>query len=849
MPACRRVIRMLCYLSLLAGSFAAAAQPMELRASRSFPAGNSPIWVESGDFDEDGAPDLVVASGTSSVLALLRGDGTGRFEAPRSLLLLQIPRSVIAADLNRDGHLDLAVGNTDSGSFVSILLGDGLGGFGSERRFPAGGVAEFIAVADITGDGHVDLVVNNRDDSRVALLAGDGLGGFAMPVAFATAATPQEIAVADLDRDGRLDVVVACAGAGSVSALINLGAGILAPPVNTPLLVSIPRTLALADLDGDGLVDLVAGDRDMEFRLGDGHGGFPSLFFRRRVPNGTSAVLRAIDIDGNGHPDIAAALGSASLTPNVFLVLGSGTSKPLATASAEAGDGSAHLTIADFDGDGDLDIVTANTASHDVSFLAGDGGGNLRNHRRLFLLANPIDAAVADFNLDGNPDLAVVNVPASSTESDCTDPPRMFVAILLGDGMGGSIGSTTHAVGCLPQAVVTADFNRDGFPDIATANAGIPGTSFLPSLTILLGDGQGSVMTSRTLPNPDEVATLATGDFDADGSPDLAVGAIVTGSIVLHRGDGTGEFPESRTIAVPAGPRSLQSVDLNEDGHADLVMVFPAQSRVGVLLGDGTFGGFLSSSSLPVGPAPQRLALADLNEDGHLDIATADTGFGEPPGQTVSLLLSTAPGIFLSAASIQTDPTPLALAAVDLDLDGHLDLAVVVDGRSVVIHFGDGTGAFGPAQRFGAGVEPIGIAPVDFNQDGLPDLAVLDRPMRAVSLLINLLPKASRLVLSAEGGALSWIGLEGALAYDVVRGDVRALLEGRGDFAASVLECLADDTVTTEVSSPQLPSIGEVDWYLLRPILATGPGSYDSGGPAQVGSRDPGINASRLACP
>jgi len=102
--------------------------------------------------------------------------------------------------------------------------------------------------------------------------------------------------------------------------------------------------------------------------------------------------------------------------------------------------------------------------------------------------------------------------------------------------------------------------------------------------------------------------------------------------------------------------------------------------------------------------------------------------------------------------------------------------------------------------------------------------------------------------LHVERSGLSWSALPGGLGYDVVRGDLSTLAISGGDFTLAMIDCLADDLATTAIDDPEVPPAGEGFWYLLRPELEGGAGTYDLAVPSQQGSRDAEIAASPLAC-
>jgi hypothetical protein len=135
----------------------ARAQPPPARfiTSPAYLAGPDPASVAVGDFNHDGAPDLVVASKPVSILL---GNGDGSFQAPQSYAAGQDPSSVAVADFNGDGNPDIVVASGVSGT-VSILLGKGDGTFQAAQDYPAGSGTQFVTVGDFNGDGVPDIAV------------------------------------------------------------------------------------------------------------------------------------------------------------------------------------------------------------------------------------------------------------------------------------------------------------------------------------------------------------------------------------------------------------------------------------------------------------------------------------------------------------------------------------------------------------------------------------------------------------------------------------------------------------------------------------------------------------------
>jgi hypothetical protein len=102
---------------------------------------------------------------------------------------------------------------------------------------------------------------------------------------------------------------------------------------------------------------------------------------------------------------------------------------------------------------------------------------------------------------------------------------------------------------------------------------------------------------------------------------------------------------------------------------------------------------------------------------------------------------------------------------------------------------------------------------------------------------------------SGAGTNLSWSTLSGATGYDVVRGDVSTLRASGGNFTTATSACSGNDLAGVSLGAPDLPAAGQAIWYLVRGENCGGHGTYDSGAPSQIGSRDAEINASAQSCP
>ena len=294
-----------------------------------------------------------------------------------------------------------------------------------------------------------------------------------------------------------------------------------------------------------------------------------------------------------------------------------------------------------------------------------------------------------------------------------------------------STPSSTVTVGNGPTGVVTADFNGDGKLDLAVANM-TDGT-----VTILLGNGDGTFTKKSTLTAGSGANWLAVGDFNEDGKLDLAVansGSTGSGGVTILLGNGDGTFTTGASLTTGEGPFAIVTADFNKDGHLDLAVSNANSNTVTVLLGTGS-GTFSLASTPAVGGMPQVLVVGDFNEDGKLDLAVSNES-----DNTVSVLLGNADGTFQTQSVFSSGGTtgfPIGLMAADFNGDGHLDLAAV-NASDVGILLGSGTGTFTLRSDPSTGSNFL-ISGVtgDYNGDGKLDIVVADQSSGQAFLLLG----------------------------------------------------------------------------------------------------------------
>ena len=312
----------------------------------------------------------------------------------------------------------------------------------------------------------------------------------------------------------------------------------------------------------------------------------------------------------------------------------------------------------DFNGDARPDLLTIDETT--VSVLRrGAGGGYALEAPPINLGANtgPSGAAIANFNADGRPDVAVANIVSSN------------VVILLRTASGG-FTSSSIALGFQPGAIAAGDFIGSGATDLAVTDYFGGG-----GLQLLTGDGNGGFVPSPTLlPTGANPRRIAVANFDGIGGADLAITNAGSSSVTVLLRNGASFTQEvGSPIPIGASPQSLLARDFNSDGRPDLAIAEFGTDTARLLLRRST-GGFTNAPGSPVrvGDGPVGIASGDFNLDGRPDLVTANQ-----QANTASVRLRTATGFVGDATpEVATDTGASAVAVVDANADGRQDLAV-----------------------------------------------------------------------------------------------------------------------------------------------------------------------------
>jgi VCBS repeat protein/FG-GAP repeat protein len=330
-------------------------------------------------------------------------------------------------------------------------------------------------------------------------------------------------------------------------------------------------------------------------------------------PNPYSVAIG--DLNRDGKLDLAVANGTSTVT----VLLGTGTGAFGGATAFAVGHTPTSVAIGDLNGDGIPDLAAANSSSNTVSVLLGTGTGAFGANMDFAAEITPYSVAIGDLNRDGIPDLAVANYGSAT------------VSVLVGTG-GGAFGPATNfAVGTNPSAVAIGDLNRDGIPDLAVAN------NASNTVSVLLGTGTGAFGVATNFAVGVTPVAVAIGDLNGDLTPDLVTGNFShTVSVLLGSTITPGTFGAATNVAegTDTNPSSVAIGDLNRDGTPDLAVANGGNATVSVLVGTGG-GAFGPATNFAVGTNPSSVAIGDLNNDGKLDLAVVNRN-----GPSVSILLA-----------------------------------------------------------------------------------------------------------------------------------------------------------------------------------------------------------------
>lgn len=413
---------------------------------------------------------------------------------------------------------------------------------------------------------------------------------------------------------------------------------------------------------------------------------------------------------------LSGSLGAGGFTPSI-----GGAVNPFPSTTYPAGHGPVALVAADFRNNGLFDLAALNELDNSVTILLNQGPGGTTG-----TYATAASSPISLGSPRAAPAIPPAMASAVLTSSGfhdllVTDPENNAVILLLsnGDGTFSTASASPISVGKGPSAIVTGDFDGDGNQDFAVTNE-IDNT-----VSIFLGDGKGgfaqAVGSPVALPAGVTGPTaMTTGDFDANGRTDLAIAAnnnneAQPGEFVVLLNQTNGTFtPAGPAVAVGKGPVAIASADFDANGSADLAVVNQVDGTVSVLLnaGNATFNP-APTSPLATGTTPTGIAVGDFRGSGAIDIAVTNSGTN-----SASVYTNAGLGALVLAFEAPAGVNPTAIIAQNLSGQSLPDFAITNNPTAAP---GDVNVILTPASSFNGG---LGVAQQPYPGSQYVDLGV-----------------------------------------------------------------------------------------------------------------------------
>jgi hypothetical protein len=706
---------------LLLGALAASAASLFPHAVL-YPADQDSLRAVA-DFNGDGKMDVLLTASFAHKghLSVLPGVGGGKLgPAIVSPDLGYIVSNAVVGDLNGDGVLDVVTSSfsEDHIETLGVNLGNGDGTFHQLEQDVAGGsLTGLLLLADVNNDGYLDVVITTFDSRHLLLttLMNAGDGSLLPAINSDIKAEVTKAVVGDFNHDGNIDLagIDGFYPSSTLWSISGNGDGTFQPAVTITSSTQI-FGLTSGDFNSDGNDDLVIVDWELKIEVWNGNAD--GTFQSPKLYDGVDGALSAADFNGDGLPDLF--LDSFGWSETILINKGgnSGFGSAVSYRSGvEPQLGVSSALGTDLDGDGRADIVVnaPNLTSVGVLLNHGQKLSAAQSYRTKGTL--PRGMAVADFNNDGRPDIAV------------GDDGGITLFLQRPNGL-----YSTLEVPGIPAAsqVLSGDFNGDHNADLALTATG--------NAEVLLGNGDATFGAPKALPV--HAYEMAIGDFDGDQKLDVAATIGPLGLDIL-KGKGDGTFGPPVNYPVPLGAARIVVTDVNHDGKRDLVVAYsPAVSQL-LGNGDGSFGSaVIVDDKSFVGL--KALATADVNNDGNADLLLV--GSGSP--RVLILYLGKGDGSYQAKTKIplNTSNYPIALAVADFNRDGFVDVVVGLSNEypgyiPSRLLLGKGDGTFQTPQRlpYTSGVDWYGVATADMNVDGWPDLLLGDSLLGQIVIVPN----------------------------------------------------------------------------------------------------------------
>ncbi len=423
-------------------------------------------------------------------------------------------------------------------------------------------------------------------------------------------------------------------------------------PANNIKVGREPIFTAITDINKDNHQDLVVANSYSNFisvLLGKGDGTFGSVINFPVLSRPYNIAVA--DINNDGNLDLAVAnYETDSNLNNLSILLGNGDGTFAPQKKFSVGDFQPRLTsvaTADFDEDGNLDLAVVNFGQNRLTIMRGDGDGNFSKLIDLGTEIHPVTAAIADINQDGHADIVLTNMDSGS------------IYVFQGLGNGHFNTPLSFKTGYDPRALHIIDVDKNGILDFITGGNAV---------SVLLGQGGFSFSGYKDYSLGAWPLSVAIADFDSDSKQDIAVPQRFKNGVDIGTGDGTGALMPKLFIATGEYPRGASAGDFNEDGQPDLVVAntshdtSPLNNLISILLNNS-----LLKVEIDIKPDTKENGI-NLKSQGSIPVAI----LGSKDFNVSQIDVKT---LRLAGATMTTNKNGVAQANFeDINKDGEVDL-------------------------------------------------------------------------------------------------------------------------------------------------------------------------------